>query len=124
MNCNTDLMNSWHNWSPNSKWLVFTSKAFTPCTQLFITHVDENGIDTPPVLLHTFVPEDRAVNIPEFVNIDPDESRVIAKRFIDYYNYYRSGVIYQQFGQFDKAEKGYVRVLEIDQDIPNLKENV
>ena len=30
MNCNTESMNSWHSWSPNSKWLVFSSKLFSP----------------------------------------------------------------------------------------------
>ncbi len=116
MNCNTELMNSWHSWSPNSKWLVFASKAFTPYTQLFITHIDENGNDTPPVLLHNFVPPDRAVNIPEFVNMTPGEPRTIVERFIDDYNYYRGGIIYQQFGQYDKAEREYVRALEENPD--------
>ena len=48
MNCNTPLMNSWHSWSSNSRWLVFSSKANTPYTQLFITHVDSLGNDAPP----------------------------------------------------------------------------
>ena len=26
MNCNTENMNSWHSWSPNGHWLVFSSK--------------------------------------------------------------------------------------------------
>ena len=65
-------MNSWHSWSPNGKWLVFSSKAVSPYTQLYITHIDEQGNDTPPVLLEGFVDSDRAANIPEFVNIHSD----------------------------------------------------
>ena len=65
-------MNSWHSWSPNGKWLVFSSKAVSPYTKLYITHIDEQGIDTPPVLLEGFVDSDRAANIPEFVNINYD----------------------------------------------------
>jgi hypothetical protein len=37
MKCNTDNMNSWHSWSPNSKWLVFSSKNKGPYTQLYLT---------------------------------------------------------------------------------------
>jgi Tol biopolymer transport system component len=69
MQCNTNLMNSWHSWSPNGRWLVFTSKVNTPFTELFLTHVDECGDDSPPVLLTRLNSEEYAANIPEFVNI-------------------------------------------------------
>ncbi len=62
-------MNSWHSWSPDSKWLIFSSKATGPYTRLWLTHIDEQGNDTPPVMLENFVLPDRAVNIPEFVNV-------------------------------------------------------
>ena len=51
LRCNTSRMNSWHSWSPNGKWLVFSSKANGPYTQLFLTHIDDEGNSTPPVLL-------------------------------------------------------------------------
>lgn len=66
MKCNTNEMNSWHSWSPNSRWLVFSSKNKGPYTQLYITHIDEEGNDSPPVLLENLVFEKRAANIPEF----------------------------------------------------------
>ncbi|MBN1927598.1 MAG: tetratricopeptide repeat protein, partial [Prolixibacteraceae bacterium] len=66
MNCNTGNMNSWHSWSPNSKWIVFASKEYGPYTQLFLTHIDEEGNDSPPVLLESFLFEKKAANIPEF----------------------------------------------------------
>lgn len=66
MNCNTDNMNSWHSWSPNSRWLVFSTKSKGPYTQLFLTHIDENGNDSPPVYLENLAFEKKAVNIPEF----------------------------------------------------------
>ena len=40
-------MNSWHSFSPNGRWLVFSSKSRSPYTQMFLTHVDEQGNDTP-----------------------------------------------------------------------------
>ena len=68
MNCNTKNMNSWHSWSPNSKWIVFSSKGKGPYTQLYLTHIDENGNDSPAVFLENLSFEKRAANIPEFFN--------------------------------------------------------
>jgi tetratricopeptide (TPR) repeat protein len=72
MNCNTELMNSWHSFSPNGRWLVFSSKSRSPYTQMFLTHIDENGNDSPAILIENSTAANRAVNIPEFVNIPPD----------------------------------------------------
>ncbi|MFC1586602.1 tetratricopeptide repeat protein, partial [Fibrobacterota bacterium] len=69
MRCNTSKMNSWHSFSPNGRWMVFSSKAFSPFTQMFLTHIDEEGNDTPPILIPKATADNRAVNIPEFVNI-------------------------------------------------------
>ncbi|MGB9701128.1 MAG: hypothetical protein ACPL1A_00195 [Candidatus Kapaibacteriota bacterium] len=87
MNCNLSNMNSWHSWSPNGKWLVFSSKENGPFTQLYLTHIDENGIDSPPVLLENFSFENRASNIPEFVNLKDLKTFKITDNFIttDYY---------------------------------------
>ena len=83
LGCNTSRMNSWHSFSPNGRWLVFSSKAWSDYTQLCLTHIDENGCSTPPVLLEHFTEPDRAANIPEFVNADPDSIAVIRERFLD-----------------------------------------
>ncbi len=72
MRCNTRLMNSWHSFSPNGRWMVFSSKSRSPYTQMFLTHIDEAGNDSPPVLIENATAANRAVNIPEFVNIPPD----------------------------------------------------
>jgi hypothetical protein len=77
LRCNTNIMNSWHSWSPNGRWLVFSSKTNTPYTELFITHIDENGYDSPPVLLSRFSTEDLACVAPEFVNLKPGAIRTI-----------------------------------------------
>jgi type IV pilus biogenesis/stability protein PilW len=69
MNCNLSPMNSWHSFSPNGRWLVFSSKAGTPFTRMFLTHIDERGNDSPAVLVPNSTAVNRAVNIPEFVNI-------------------------------------------------------
>ena len=68
---NMPLMNSWHSFSPNGRWLVFSSKSRSPYTQMFMTHIDEEGNDTPAILVENSTAANRAVNIPEFVNVQP-----------------------------------------------------
>lgn len=72
LRANTRLMNSWHSFSPNGRWLVFSSKARSPYTQMYLTHIDENGNDSPAILIDNATAANRAVNIPEFVNIPAD----------------------------------------------------
>ncbi len=91
MNCNTALMNSWHSFSPNSRWLVFSSKVNTPYTQMFLTHLDENGIDTPPILIPNSTAANRAVNIPEFVARDFDTFDVIEIPAVEHRYVYQRG---------------------------------
>jgi Tol biopolymer transport system component len=69
MRCNTPVMSSWHSFSPNGRWLVFSSKGRGPYTQMYLTHLDENGNDTPAILIENATAANRAVNIPEFVNV-------------------------------------------------------
>ena len=66
MTCNTSLMNSWHSFSPNGRWLVFSSKSRSPYTQLFLTHIDANGKDSPTILIENSTAANRAANIAEF----------------------------------------------------------
>lgn len=82
LRCNTSRMNSWHSWSPNGKWLVFSSKAWSDYTQLCLTHIDENGESTPPVLLAHLTAPNRAANIPEFVNMSPKAIVKIREQFV------------------------------------------
>jgi Tol biopolymer transport system component len=65
-------MNSWHSFSPNGHWMVFSSKARSAYTQMYLTHLDADGNDSPAILIDNTTAANRAVNIPEFANIDPD----------------------------------------------------
>jgi Flp pilus assembly protein TadD len=85
MRANTPLMNSWHSFSPNGRWLVFSSKSRSPYTQMFLTHVDEQGQDTPAILVENATAANRAVNIPEFVNMPPSGSLTIDVPVAAYY---------------------------------------
>ncbi|MFZ2960915.1 MAG: hypothetical protein WA705_28890 [Candidatus Ozemobacteraceae bacterium] len=112
MKCNRSRMNSWHSWSPNSRWLVFSSKENTPYTQLFLTHIDENGNDSPPVLLANFTDPERAANIPEFVNIPAGGIKKISEQCIDEYSHFRMGGDFFNSRLYDKAEKEALKSLE------------
>jgi Flp pilus assembly protein TadD len=118
---NTARMNSWHSWSSNSRWLVFSSKVNTAYTQLFLTHIDENGNDSPPVLLERFTSPDRAANIPEFVRLPGDAIAEIREQFLDPYSFLRAGMANENTGDHKGAERAYRRGLEIAPDDAELR---
>jgi hypothetical protein len=72
MRANLTLMNSWHSFSPNGRWMVFSSKGRSFFTQMYLTHIDANGQDSPAILIDNATAANRAVNLPEFVNMAPD----------------------------------------------------
>jgi len=100
MNCNTRLMNSWHSFSPNGRWLVFSSKSRTPYTQMFLTHIDAQGNDTPAILIENSTAANRAVNIPEFVNMAPTGIEHIATPAVDFYKQFDVAAELAKKGQY------------------------
>jgi tetratricopeptide (TPR) repeat protein len=82
---NLPVMNSWHTFSPNGRWLAFSSKTPSYYTHLYLTHIDENGHASPPVVVENATASNRAVNIPEFANIGPDGLDHIETPAIDFY---------------------------------------
>ncbi len=119
---NTDRMNSWHSWSSNSRWLVFSSKQNGPYTQMWLTHIDADGNDTPPVVLDRFTDSDRAANIPEFVNLPGDAIAEIREEFLDPYSFLRAGTANERTGDYVGAERAFRRGLGIapeDADLRN-----
>jgi Tol biopolymer transport system component/Flp pilus assembly protein TadD len=119
MRCNfPGRMNSWHSWSPNGRWLVFASKANGPFTQLWLTHIDAQGNDSPAVVLEHFTAADRAANIPEFVNLRPEQFQQIRQEFADYYTYYRIGVGYEQRHEYTEAIEEFQRALAEEPNHP------
>lgn len=118
---NTARMNSWHSWSSNSRWLVFSSKVNTPYTQLFLTHIDEEGNDSPPVLLERFTAPDRAANIPEFVRLPGNAIAEIREQFLDAYSFLRAGLANEHTGDHRGAERAYRRGLEIEPENAELR---
>jgi tetratricopeptide (TPR) repeat protein len=104
MTCNLAPMNSWHSFSPNGRWMVFASKANTPYTQMFLTHIDENGTDSPAVLVPGSTAVNRAVNIPEFLNAPPDTRMAIDAPAVDYRRHLdRAADLFRTGGSLDEA---------------------
>jgi tetratricopeptide (TPR) repeat protein len=103
MRCNTSLMNSWHSFSPNSRWMVFSSKSRSPYTQMFLTHIDERGNDSPPILIENATAANRAVNLPEFVNIPPDGLREMDAPATEFYRLFDIAAELAAKGQYEAA---------------------
>jgi len=98
LKCNLPNLNSWHDWSPNGKWLVFASKSFSIFTDLFLTHIDAEGNASVPVLIDIRKRRDCALNYPMFVNRDPK------KPFTMVYNYVNTTDILDALDQKDTAK--------------------
>lgn len=115
MNCNMDNMNSWHSWSPNGHWLVFSSKQESLYTRLYLTHIDENGMDSPPVLLENLVFNERAANIPEFFPGNGAEFASIKDDFSNTAAYFtRLAMDNIKSHYYIKADKNLKRALALD----------
>ena len=114
MRCNTPLMNSWHSFSPNGHWLVFSSKSRSPYTQMYLTHLNAEGNDSPAILIDNSTAANRAVNIPEFVNIPPDGMMKIDVPAAESYRLFDVASDLTAKGQLEAAIAAWKKVLELD----------
>ena len=114
MKCNTPLMNSWHTFSPNGRWLAFSSKSRSPYTQLYLTHVDANGNDTPPILVDNTTAANRAVNLPEFANIPRGGLEKIDPVATEFYRMENTAIELMTKNQFGEAIPVWRKALEMD----------
>jgi Flp pilus assembly protein TadD len=116
LNCNMSRMNSWHSFSPNGRWLVFSSKARTGYTQMYLTHIDEQGNDSPAILIENATAANRAVNIPEFANIPPGGLERIDTPATDFYRVFDQAVQLMEKGQYDDAVARWQKALALNPD--------
>ena len=114
MKCNTRLMNSWHTFSPNGRWLAFSSKSRSPYTQLYLTHLDANGNDTPPILVDNTTAANRAVNLPEFVNIPRDGLEKIDAPATQFYRIENVAFDLMKKNKFGEAVPEWRKALALD----------
>jgi len=103
LRANTSLMNSWHSFSPNGRWLVFSSKARSPYTQMYLTHLDQDGNSSPAILIENSTASNRAVNLPEFVNVAGDGIADIQVPAVELYKLIDEAMQLEEKGQNDQA---------------------
>jgi hypothetical protein len=116
MRCNGKLMNSWHSFSPNGRWLVFSSKSESPYTRMYLTHIDRNGIDSPAIRIDNATAANRAVNIPEFVNVAPGGLQSIGGPAIEYFQLLNSAMYLQKRRRFEEAIVKWRKLLALRPD--------
>ncbi len=114
MNCNLAPMNSWHTFSPNGHWLAFSSKARGPYTRLMLTHIDVNGNDSPAVIVDDTTAANRAVNIPEFVNVPVDGLARIDPQATEFYRLFDLAFKQMENNQMPEAIDTLHKAIEHD----------
>jgi tetratricopeptide (TPR) repeat protein len=124
MNCNLSRMNSWHTFSPNGRWLAFSSKGRSLFTQLFLTHIDENGNDSPAIWVENMTASNRAVNIPEFVNIAPDFMEAMSAPATEFYRLFNIAIADQGKGETETAIAEWKNALAMSPDEPRALYNL
>jgi tetratricopeptide (TPR) repeat protein len=113
---NLPIMNSWHSFSPNGRWLVFSSKTPTPYTRLYLTHIDANGNSSPAIPIDDVTAANRAVNIPEFVNVGPDGLERIDAPATDFYREFNIAADLSEKHQFAQALPAWRKAVELNPD--------
>jgi tetratricopeptide (TPR) repeat protein/Tol biopolymer transport system component len=124
MRCNTPHMNSWHSFSPNGRWLVFSSKSRGPYTRMFLTHLDEQGNASPAILIDNATAANRAVNIPEFVNIPQDGMIAIATPAVDMYKKFDHAADLAEKGEYEAAIAEWRELLAKNPDDARIHSNL
>ena len=117
-------MNSWHSFSPNGRWLVFSSKSRSPYTQMFLTHIDEEGNDSPAILIENSTAANRAVNIPEFVNIPPDGLLKIDVPATEFYRVFDVAWEMARKGRYRESIVEWKKALALSPDEANVHMNL
>ena len=81
---------------------------------MYLTHLDENGQDSPAILINNSTTANRAVNIPEFVNILPDGLMNIDVPAVESYRLFDIAVDLTSDGKIDEAIEEWKKALALD----------
>jgi tetratricopeptide (TPR) repeat protein len=121
---NLPVMNSWHTFSPNGHWLAFSSKSPSLYTHLYLTHIDDAGHASPAIVVENATDANRAVNIPEFMNIGRDGLERIDTPAVDFYKAFDAASQLDDKHQYAEAVPAWKQALEKDPDDPRTHNNL
>ena len=121
---NLKTMNSWHSFSPNGRWLVFSSKTPTHYTRLYLTHLDEGGNSSPAIPIDNPTDANRAVNIPEFLNVGPEGLDRIDTPATDFYREFNIAADLSEKRQFADALPVWKKAVELNPDDARVHTNL
>lgn len=124
LDANMYPMNSWHSWSPNGHWLVFSSKSRGPYTRMYLTHIDATGNSSPAILIDNPTAANRAVNLPEFVNIPPNGLMKIDTPAVDMYKQFDRAVELAEAGQDAAATLEWEKLAASNPDDARIHNNL
>ena len=124
LDANMYPMNSWHSWSPNGHWLVFSSKSRGPYTRMYLTHIDEQGNSSPAIFIDDPTAANRAVNLPEFVNIPSDGLMKIETPAVDMYRDFDRAVELAEAGQEEASIAEWKKLTAEDPDDARIHNNL
>jgi tetratricopeptide (TPR) repeat protein len=114
LRANTSRMNSWHSFSPNGHWLVFSSKGRSLYTQLYLTHIDKDGNDSPAIRIENATAANRAVNIPEFANIPPGGLEGMDAPAVEFYRLFDVAAELARKGEYPAAIGVWRKAVDLD----------
>jgi len=91
---------------------------------MFLTHIDEDGNDSPAILIENATAANRAVNLPEFVNVPPGGLVEIAAPATEFYRLYDSASELTAKGEVEAAIVEWARALAWSPDDARCHNNI
>jgi Flp pilus assembly protein TadD len=83
---------------------------------MFLTHIDEDGNDSPAILIENATAANRAVNIPEFVNIGKDDWLSIDAPATEFYRISDNALDLMQKGEYAASIAEWNKALALQPD--------
>ena len=88
---------------------------------MFLTHLDENGRDTPAILVENNTASNRAVNIPEFLNIGKEGLLGIDVPAAEFYRLFDNALALESSGKHAEAVAEWRKAVPMDPDNPKAR---
>ena len=93
-------------------------------TEMYLTHIDANGNDSAAILVENATAANRAVNIPEFINIAPGGLEHIDAPATDFDKLFDFAVALSEKKQYDQAVPAWQKALALDPNDPRAHDNL